>query len=119
MEDKSSQGASIDAVMRKYDREANTRTWEGWRQIAVLAYLAMFSVYCIYMTLFSTALPEVRLSLFLGLATLAGFIVYPATRGHARPNHMPLRIHRRSPTRHGPRRASFPSSRTEPRFRFA
>ena len=47
----------LDAVMRKYDRESATRVWEGVPKIVVRVILSIFSLYCIYMTLFSTALP--------------------------------------------------------------
>ena len=35
----------MDAVMRKYDRESNTRAWEGKPKIAVQAYLAAFAIF--------------------------------------------------------------------------
>ena len=57
--------ADVDAVMKKYDRESNTRVWEGIPKTMLRALMASFSVYCILMTLFSKALPERRLSLFL------------------------------------------------------
>ena len=80
---------NLDDVMRKYDKESNIRVWTGWTEKVVSVLLALFSVYCIYMTLFSTALPEVRLSLFLCFITLAGYLVFPARRKHVRPNYMP------------------------------
>ena len=80
---------SVEDVMRKYDRESNTRIWEGVPKIIIRVLLAVFSLYCIYMTLFSTALPETRLSLFLGFIILAGYITYPVKKSHVRPNSMP------------------------------
>lgn len=79
----------VDEVMRKYDREANTRIWEGTPKIVISIMLAAFSVYCIFMTLFSTALPETRLSLFLAFVTIVGYMMYPIRKSHVRPNHMP------------------------------
>ncbi|MBP3698836.1 MAG: TRAP transporter permease [Oscillospiraceae bacterium] len=79
----------LDAVMRKYDRESATRVWEGVPKIVVRVILSIFSLYCIYMTLFSTALPETRLTLFLGFIIVVGFITYPAKKGHVRVNHIP------------------------------
>ena len=81
--------AELDDVMRKYDKESNIRVWTGWWHTVISALQALFSVYCIYMTLFSTALPEIRLSLFLGFITLAGYLVFPARRKHVRPDYMP------------------------------
>ena len=44
----------LDAVMKKFDRESNTRIWEGAPKIAVTCILAIFSLFCIYVTLFAT-----------------------------------------------------------------
>lgn len=79
----------VDEVMRKYDRESNTRIWEGTPKVVISIMLAAFSVYCIFMTLFSTALPETRLSLFLAFVTIVGYMMYPIRKSHVRPNHMP------------------------------
>ncbi|MBR6058630.1 MAG: TRAP transporter permease [Victivallales bacterium] len=80
---------NLDDVMRKFDRESNTRVWTGWRNRAVSSLLALFSIYCIYMTLVSTALPEVRLSLFMGFILLAGYLVFPVSRKYVTPDHIP------------------------------
>ncbi len=85
----SEETSSVEDVMRKYDRESNTRIWEGVPKIIVSIFLAIFSLYCIYMTLFSTALPETRLSLFLGFILIAGYITYPVKKSHVKPNSMP------------------------------
>ena len=81
--------ADVDAVMKKYDRESNTRIWEGAPKIALQVLMSAFSIYCILMTLFSKALPERRLSLFLGFIIIIGYLVYPARKGAARVNHVP------------------------------
>ncbi len=81
--------AEIDDIMKKYDKESNTRVWEGVPKIIVIALMSLFSVYCIYMTLFSTALPETRLSLFLGFITIFGYLTYPASKKNVKPNKMP------------------------------
>ena len=51
--------------------------------------MACFAVYCICMTLFSTAMPEIRLPLFMGFIILAGFLNFPASKHHVRPNYLP------------------------------
>lgn len=76
-------------ILRKFDRESNTRIWEGVPKIIVRAIMAVFSVYCIGMTLFSTALPEIRLTLFLGCIVIIGFLVYPANKKKVRTNYIP------------------------------
>ena len=57
---------NLNEVMRKYDRESNTRAWEGKPKIAVQAYLAAFAIFEVYVTLFGTMLDEVRLTSFVG-----------------------------------------------------
>ena len=79
----------LDEVMRKYDRESATRIWEGTPKIIITVIMTFFSLYCLYMTLFSTALPEVRLTLFVGCIIILGFLTYPAKKGHVKVNSLP------------------------------
>lgn len=81
--------SEIDDIMKKYDLESNTRIWEGVPKKIIVGFMSIFSIYCIYMTLFSTALPETRLSLFLGFITIIGFLIYPVSKKNVRVNHMP------------------------------
>ena len=37
----------LDQVMKKFDRESNTRVWEGIPKIIVTFVLAIFSLFCI------------------------------------------------------------------------
>ena len=81
--------ADVEAVMKKYDRESNVRIWEGTPRYVVMGLLAAFSLFCIAMTLWSKALQEVALTSFLGLIVIIGFVTYPASKNHVRPNHIP------------------------------
>ena len=81
--------ANVDAVMKKYDRESNTRVWEGAPKWVVTAILALFSAFCVYVTLFATWLEEVRLTSFVAFIVMMGYIVFPARKGKQRVNHMP------------------------------
>ncbi|MBQ8110457.1 MAG: TRAP transporter permease [Clostridia bacterium] len=81
--------ADVEAVMRKYDRESNTRVWTGTPKIIVGAILAAFSLYCIYVTLFANFLEQVRMTSFMGLVIVMGFLTYPAKKGHVKPNSLP------------------------------
>ena len=45
-EEKEHVAADVNAIMRKYDRESNTRIWEGAPKIVVGVVLAAFSMYC-------------------------------------------------------------------------
>ncbi len=79
----------LDAVMKKFDRESNTRVWEGTPKLIVNIILAVFSLFCIYVTFFATWLDAVRLSSFMGSIVLIGFLVYPLKKGTQRVNHIP------------------------------
>ena len=81
--------ANVDEIMRKYDRESNTRIWVGTPKIIVGIIMAAFSVYCICMTLFSTELLETKLARFLACVIIIGYLNYPVRKGKVRPNHMP------------------------------
>ena len=81
--------AEVNEVMKKYDRESNTRIWTGIPQRVVQGIMALFSLYCIYSTLFSTASLEKRLTAFLGCVIVMGFLYYPASKHHVKPNYIP------------------------------
>ena len=79
----------LDAVMKKYDKESNVRIWEGRSRLIVNLILAAFSVFCIYVTLFTSWLEELRLTTFAAWIVFLGFLVFPARKSHQRPNHIP------------------------------
>ncbi len=79
----------LDAVMKKYDRESNTRVWEGVPKILITCVLALFSLFCLYVTLFATWLDELRLTTFMAYIVFIGFLVFPAKKGVQRVNYMP------------------------------
>ena len=79
----------VEEIMRKYDRESNTRVWEGKPKIVVGAILTLFSLFCIYVTLFANFMEQIRLSSFLGCVIIIGFLTYPARKGKVRVNYMP------------------------------
>ena len=79
----------LDAVMKKFDRESNTRIWEGKPKMAVTCILAVFSLFCIYVTLFTSWLEEIRLTSFVAFIVFLGYLVFPARKGVQKVNHMP------------------------------
>ena len=81
--------AKAEELLKKYDLESNVRIWEGIPAKVIRYLCAAFSVYCIWVTLFSTMMPEEKLNLFLGLILLLGYLNYPISRKHVRPNTMP------------------------------
>ena len=81
--------AAMDEVMKKYDRESNTRVWEGWQKWAVYGVMAAFSLFVIYVTLFAAWLDLIRYPSFLGGVLLIGYLVFPAKKGMQKVNHIP------------------------------
>ena len=81
--------AEVDEVMKKYDRESNVRIWEGKPRIAVNVILAIFSLFCLYVTLFASWLEELRLTTFVAWIVFLGYLVFPARKTHQRVNHIP------------------------------
>ena len=81
--------ADVDEIMKKYDRESNTRIWEGTPGFIVKLLSILFSVYCIWSTLFSVAMPEERLNIFLACILVLGYLHYPIKKGSVKPNHLP------------------------------
>ena len=81
--------ADMDEVMRKYDRESATRIWEGKPRLIIRVVSVLFSVYCVWSTLWSTADLPIRLTAFLGLIIIMGYLNYPVRKGHVTPNAMP------------------------------
>lgn len=79
----------VEALMKKFDRESNVRIWEGVPKTIIRWLMVGFSLYSMYVTLFSNALPEVRLTVFIGLIGIMGFLTYPAKKGVTRANYMP------------------------------
>ena len=79
----------VDEVMKKYDRESNTRAWEGMPGQIVRFLSVGFSLFSIWVTLFSTAMPEVRLNMFLGMILILGYLHYPIRKGDVKPNSLP------------------------------
>jgi len=79
----------VEKLMRKYDKESNTRIWEGTPAVVVRFIMVAFSVYCMYSTLFSVAALEKRMTGFLAMVIIMGFLTYPASKHHVRHNYIP------------------------------
>ena len=81
--------ADVEAVMKKFDRESNTRIWEGVPKTVIRYLMVAFSLYSIYITLFGKGLREVRLTRFLGMILIIGYLNFPAKKGDHKVNHIP------------------------------
>lgn len=79
----------LESVMKKYDKESNVRVWEGKPKIVVNLILAAFSLFCLYVTLFTSWLEELRLTTFVAFIIFIGYLVYPARKGQQRVNYIP------------------------------
>ncbi len=79
----------LESVMKKYDQESNVRIWEGKARLAVNCILASFSLFCLYVTLFTSWLEEIRLTSFMAFIVFIGFLVFPARKSHVKPNTIP------------------------------
>ena len=84
-----SEPMDLDAVMKKYDRESNTRVWEGTPRLVVNLLLAAFSLFVICVTLWTSWLEEIRLTSFMACIVFVGFLVFPAKKGTQKVNYMP------------------------------
>ncbi|ETP73237.1 TRAP transporter, 4TM/12TM fusion protein [Lachnospiraceae bacterium JC7] len=84
--------AAVDEIMKKYDRESNTRTWTGVPDMVIKVLLAAFSIFMIYMNLFAVWDERIRRPLFVGIVILFIFILFPAGKSHhaRRQNRIPI-----------------------------
>ena len=79
----------LDEVMKKYDRESNTRVWEGIPKIIVNCVLVSFSLFCLYVIFFANMMDECRLTSFMAYIILIGYLVFPVKKGKQKVNAMP------------------------------
>ncbi len=82
--------ADVDAIMKKYDRESNVRIFDGIPALITKIILALFSVYTLYMNLFSTWDNRARKASFVGFIIILAFMVFPAKKGNHKTNHIPF-----------------------------
>ena len=85
--------ADVDEIMKKYDRESNTRPWEGTPALVIKVLLAAFSLFLIYMNLFTVWDERIRRPLFLGIIVIFVFVLYPVRKSSTKPqkvNHIPI-----------------------------
>ena len=85
--------ADVEEIMKKYDRESNTRPWTGVPAIVIKVLLAAFSLFMIWMNLFAVWDERIRRPLFLGIVIIFVFIIFPARKSGGRaqkPNRIPI-----------------------------
>ncbi|MBO4331107.1 MAG: TRAP transporter permease [Oscillospiraceae bacterium] len=72
--------AEIRAVMEKYDRESNTRLWEGIPRRIVRVLFVLFSLYAVFL-LFYTGETRLERASFVGAIVFLVFVNFPAAKG--------------------------------------
>lgn len=83
---------NVQAMMEKYDRESNTRIFEGFPAKVMRWFLVGFSLFSVYMNLIAMWDERTRRASFTGLLILIAFSLYPVrkqAREKKRINHIP------------------------------
>ena len=76
--------------MKKYDRESNTKIWEGLPKEIIRYAMAAFMIFMVYVSMFSSMDGSVRRCWFLGLILVFVYVMYPVKKGSVtRVNYMP------------------------------
>ena len=81
--------ADVDAMMKKFDRESNTRYWTGTPKLVIRYLLAAFAIFMVYMNMFAVWDERIRRCLFMGFVIILVFLIYPRKKGDPRENHIP------------------------------
>ena len=81
--------ADVEAIMKKYDRESNTRYWEGVPKTVLRWFTALFGIYLIVANMFLKMDERARRPVFLGIVILLVFAYYPLKKGSTKVNHIP------------------------------
>ncbi len=79
----------VENIMKKYDRESNTRIWEGKPKMILRYLTAFFGIFLIWMNMFAKWDERFRRPLFVGLVILFVFAYYPMKKGTQKVNHIP------------------------------
>ena len=81
----------VQAVMAKYDRESNTRIFDGVPKKIVYWFFVLFSLYAVYMNLIANWGERERRASFVGLLILMAFTMYPVSKHakHKKTNRIP------------------------------
>lgn len=83
--------ADVEEIMKKYDRESNTRIWTGTPGMIIKFTMAAFALFMIWLNLFANWDERIRRCLFLGTIIVFAFVMYPMRKGDtSRVNHMPF-----------------------------
>lgn len=77
-------------VLKEFDRESNTRHFEGVPNTIVKYILVAFSVYALWMNIFSSLPEQIRRASFVGVVIFMAYLLYPARKdGSKKINYVP------------------------------
>ncbi len=79
--DEATTEADLQAVMEKYDREANVRVWDGIPKYVVRYMLVAFAIYSILLNFGIDWETRIERASFVGILVFLVFIVFPAQKG--------------------------------------
>ena len=84
------EAAQMDAVLKEFDKESNTRIFLGMPRSLVKYMLVAFSLYALWMNVLSSLPEQVRRASFIGIIVFMAFILYPAKKTAAdKANYVP------------------------------
>lgn len=77
-------------VLKEFDRESNTRHFEGIPNTIIKYMLVAFSVYALWMNIFSSLPEQIRRASFVGVVIFMAYLLYPARKnGSKKINYIP------------------------------
>jgi TRAP-type uncharacterized transport system fused permease subunit len=80
----------VQAIMEKYDRESNTRVFQGVPRVFVRYFCVFFALYCMFINFVANWEARIERAAFVGLVVLLIFLIFPARkRGGKKPNYIP------------------------------
>lgn len=79
-----SQQLSADEIMRKYDREADTRTFKGFMAIIISAIAITFSLFQLYTAMFGVLDAHLQRAIHLSFGMALIYLLYPTRRSWSR-----------------------------------
>ena len=75
--------ARMQEVLKEFDRESNTRHFAGVPQILTKGMLILFSVFVLWMNVFSSLPEQIRRASFIGIVIFMAFILYPMKKSQS------------------------------------
>lgn len=83
--------ASVDAeaIMKKFDRESNTRIYDGIPRYIVRYLLVFFALYSFYINLLANWETRIERASFVGMIVFLVFLIFPAKKGAVKVNYIP------------------------------